>query len=177
MAAITTTMLLLEAGDHVIVSENTYGGTYRLFERVFANFGLEFSYVDTTSAENVERAWGPKTRMVFLEIPTNPIMSVADLGGIGALCRDRDVRMVVDNTFLSPFFLRPIAHGASLVIHSTTKYLNGHSDSGARRFSAECGGGYHFTPRCLAGFTWHQDVNGSDGAPCRKRTAGGAIPG
>jgi len=129
MAAITTTMLLLEAGDHVIVSENTYGGTYRLFERVFANFGLEFSYVDTTSAENVERAWRPKTRMVFLEIPTNPIMSVADLGGIGALCRDRDVRMVVDNTFLSPFFLRPIAHGASLVIHSTTKYLNGHSDS------------------------------------------------
>jgi cystathionine gamma-lyase/cystathionine beta-lyase/cystathionine gamma-lyase/homocysteine desulfhydrase len=129
MAAITTTMLLLEAGDHVIVSENTYGGTYRLFERVFANFGLEFSYVDTTSAENVERAWRPQTRMIFLEIPTNPIMSVADLDGIGALCRDRDVRMVVDNTFLSPFFLRPIAHGASLVIHSTTKYLNGHSDS------------------------------------------------
>jgi cystathionine beta-lyase/cystathionine gamma-synthase len=129
MAAIDTTMKLLRAGDHVIVSSNTYGGTFRLFDKVLQNFGLEFSYVDTTDAGNVEAALRPNTRMVFLETPTNPIMAVADLQGIGELTRSRKLRLVVDNTFLSPYFLRPIEHGADLVIHSTTKYLNGHSDS------------------------------------------------
>jgi cystathionine beta-lyase/cystathionine gamma-synthase len=113
----------------VIVSSNTYGGTFRLFDKVLQNFGLEFSYVDTTDAGNVEAALRPNTRMVFLETPTNPIMAVADLQGIGELTRSRKLRLVVDNTFLSPYFLRPIEHGADLVIHSTTKYLNGHSDS------------------------------------------------
>ncbi len=129
MAAIDTTMRLLRAGDHVIVSENTYGGTYRLFERVLTGFGLEFTYVDTTEAVNVERAWREKTRMIFLETPTNPLMAVADLEGIATLARDRAARLVVDNTFLSPCFFRPLEWGASIVIHSTTKYLNGHSDS------------------------------------------------
>jgi cystathionine gamma-lyase/cystathionine beta-lyase/cystathionine gamma-lyase/homocysteine desulfhydrase len=129
MAAIDTTLRLLEAGDHVIVSENTYGGTYRLFERVLKNFGLGFSYIDTTETAKVEAAWRESTRMVFIETPTNPIMAVADLEGIGKLTRARGVRLVVDNTFMSPYFLRPIEWGAGIVIHSTTKYLNGHSDS------------------------------------------------
>jgi cystathionine gamma-lyase/cystathionine beta-lyase/cystathionine gamma-lyase/homocysteine desulfhydrase len=129
MAAITSVLMLLKAGDHVIVSENTYGGTYRLFERVLKNFGLEFSYVDSSEAKNVERAIRPQTRMVFLETPTNPIMTVADLEGIGQLTRDCQLRLVVDNTFMTPYFLRPIEFGADLVVHSTTKYLNGHSDS------------------------------------------------
>lgn len=129
MSAIDTALKLLKAGDHVIVSENTYGGTYRLFERVLRNFGLDFSYVDTTEAANVEAAIAENTRMVFIETPTNPIMAVADLEGIGKLTRERGLRLVVDNTFMSPFFLRPIEWGADIVIHSTTKYLNGHSDS------------------------------------------------
>ncbi len=129
MAAIDTTLRLLKAGDHVIVSENTYGGTYRLFERVLKNFGLDFSYVDTADAVNVENALRDNTQMVFVETPTNPIMGIADLEGIGKLTRERDMRLVVDNTFMSPYFLRPIEYGADLVVHSTTKYLNGHSDS------------------------------------------------
>ncbi len=129
MAAIDTTMRLLKAGDHVIVSDNTYGGTYRLFERVLTGFGLEFSYVDTTEATNVEAAARPNTKMVYLETPTNPMMTIADLDGIAALAKDNDWRLVVDNTFMSPYFLRPIEHGADIVVHSTTKYLNGHSDS------------------------------------------------
>jgi cystathionine beta-lyase/cystathionine gamma-synthase len=129
MSAIDTTLKLLKAGDHVVVSDNTYGGTYRLFEGVLRNFGLDFSYVDTTEAANVEAALRDDTRMVFIETPTNPIMAIADLEGIGRLTRDRDLRLVVDNTFMSPFFLRPIEWGADIVVHSTTKYLNGHSDS------------------------------------------------
>ncbi|MBX3280548.1 MAG: PLP-dependent transferase [Acidobacteria bacterium] len=129
MAAITTTMLLLGSGDHVIVSENTYGGTYRLFERVMSGFGLRFSYVDTTDVEAVRAAFTPETRMIFLEVPTNPLMAVADLEAIGRLAAETGVRLAVDNTFLSPYFLRPLEYGAHLVIHSTTKYLNGHSDS------------------------------------------------
>lgn len=129
MAAITTLMLLLKAGDHVIVSENTYGGTYRLFERVLRDFGLDFSYVDTTEASAVEEAIRPSTRLIFLEIPTNPLLAVADLDAIAGLARAHGLKLVVDNTFLSPALLRPIEHGADFVIHSTTKYLNGHSDS------------------------------------------------
>lgn len=129
MAAITTTLMLLKAGDHVIVSENTYGGTYRLFERVLRDFGLDFSYVDTSEAEKVEQAIRPQTRMIFVETPTNPIMTIADLEGIGRLAQAHDLRLVVDNTFMSPYFLRPIEFGADMVVHSTTKYLNGHSDS------------------------------------------------
>jgi cystathionine gamma-lyase/cystathionine beta-lyase/cystathionine gamma-lyase/homocysteine desulfhydrase len=129
MSAIDTTLKLLRPGDHVIVSENTYGGTYRLFERVLRDTGLNFSYVDTTEAVHVEAAIRESTRMVFIETPTNPIMAVADLEGIGTLTRQRGLRLVVDNTFMSPFFSRPIEWGADIVVHSTTKYLNGHSDS------------------------------------------------
>ena len=129
MSAIDATLRLLRAGDHVIVSENTYGGTYRLFERVLRDFGLDFSYVDTTESANVDAAWRDETKMIFLETPTNPLMALADLEGIARLTRERGARLAVDNTFMSPYFLRPIEWGADLVIHSTTKYLNGHSDS------------------------------------------------
>ncbi|MEP7338886.1 MAG: PLP-dependent aspartate aminotransferase family protein [Acidobacteriota bacterium] len=129
MAAIDTVLRLLRAGDHVVVSDNTYGGTYRLFERVLRGFGLEFSYVDTTETANVEQALRPNTRMIFVETPTNPMMTVADLEGIGKLAKASNIRLVVDNTFMSPYFLRPIEWGADIVVHSTTKYLNGHSDS------------------------------------------------
>lgn len=129
MAAIHTVMLLLQAGDHVIVSDNTYGGTYRLCERVLRQFGLDFSYVDTADVANVEAALRPTTKLVFLETPTNPVMQIADLEEIGKLTKARGIRLVLDNTFMSPFFLRPIEWGADLVVHSTTKYLNGHSDS------------------------------------------------
>ncbi|HKQ72312.1 MAG TPA: cystathionine gamma-synthase [Blastocatellia bacterium] len=129
MSAIDTTLKLLRPGDHVIVSENTYGGTYRLFERVLKGTGLNFSYIDTTDASRVEAAIRENTRMVFIETPTNPIMAVADLEGIAKLAHERGLRLVVDNTFMTPFFLRPIEWGADIVVHSTTKYLNGHSDS------------------------------------------------
>ncbi len=129
MAAIDTLMKLLQSGDHVIVSSNTYGGTFRLFERVLRPFGLDFSYVDTTEAAHVEAALQPNTRMIFIETPTNPIMAIADLEGIGQLARAHGLRLVVDNTFMSPYFQRPIEWGADIVVHSTTKYLNGHSDS------------------------------------------------
>lgn len=129
MAAIDTVLKLLKSGDHVIVSDNTYGGTYRLFERVMRGFGLDFSYVDTTEAIHVANALRPNTRMIFVETPTNPIMAFADLEGIGKLANANDIRLVVDNTFMSPYFLRPIEWGADIVVHSTTKYLNGHSDS------------------------------------------------
>ena len=128
MAAIDTVLRLLRAGDHVIVSENTYGGTYRLFERVLKNFGLDFTYVDTTEVAHVERVLRQETQLVFLETPANPMMTIADLEGIGSLARRRGIRLVVDNTFMTPYFLRPIEFGAAIVVHSTTKYLNGHSD-------------------------------------------------
>jgi cystathionine beta-lyase/cystathionine gamma-synthase len=129
MSAITTVLMLLKAGDHVIASDNMYGGTYRLFERVLRDFGLDFTYVDTSDAANVESALRPTTRMVYVETPTNPVMTVADLEGVGRLTRAEGLRLVVDNTFMSPFFLRPIEFGADIVVHSTTKYLGGHSDS------------------------------------------------
>jgi cystathionine beta-lyase/cystathionine gamma-synthase len=129
MAATNAVMTLLAAGDHVIVSDNTYGGTFRLFDKVLKNFGLDFSYVDTREAQNVEEAIRPNTRMVFVETPTNPVMSLTDLRAVSEITGRRGIRLVVDNTFMSPFFQRPLELGADIVVHSTTKYLNGHSDS------------------------------------------------
>ena len=129
MSAIHAVMMLLQAGDHVIVSDNTYGGTYRLCERVMRGFGVDFSYVSTADVANVEAAIRPNTKLVFLETPTNPIMEIADLEAIGLLTKERGIRLAMDNTFMSPYFLRPIEWGADIVVHSTTKYLNGHSDS------------------------------------------------
>jgi cystathionine beta-lyase/cystathionine gamma-synthase len=129
MAAITTVMTLLRTGDHVIVGNNVYGGTYRLFARVLEDFGLRFTYVDSSRIESVEAAIRPETRMVYVETPTNPIMILTDLAAVAALGRRRGLISVVDNTFLTPVFQRPLALGIDIVVHSTTKYLNGHSDS------------------------------------------------
>lgn len=128
MAATNAVMTLLKAGDHVIVSDNTYGGTFRLFDKVLRNFGLEFSYVDAREPSNVEDAARAETRMVFIETPTNPVMSLVDIRAVSEITRRRGIRLVVDNTFMSPYFQRPLELGADIVVHSTTKYLNGHSD-------------------------------------------------
>lgn len=129
MAAISAVMTLLKSGDHVVVSHNVYGGTYRLFARVLEDYGLSFSYVDTSKVENVEAALRQNTRMVYVETPTNPIMILTDIARVAGLCRARRLISVVDNTFLTPCFQRPLELGADIVVHSTTKYLNGHSDS------------------------------------------------
>jgi cystathionine beta-lyase/cystathionine gamma-synthase len=129
MAAIDATLRLVKAGDHVIVSDNTYGGTYRLFSRVLSNYGVEFTYVDTSDASNVEAAIQDNTRMVFVETPTNPVMMVTDLQAVSDIAHARGARVVCDNTFLSPYLQRPLEFGVDIVLHSTTKYLNGHSDS------------------------------------------------
>jgi cystathionine beta-lyase/cystathionine gamma-synthase len=129
MAAIDAILSLLEQGDHVIVTDNTYGGTYRLFERVLRRYGLRFTYVDTSDSSTVAAAIEPATKMVFLETPTNPVMRLTDIAAVAAITRPRGVTLVVDNTFASPCLQRPLTLGADIVVHSTTKYLNGHSDS------------------------------------------------
>jgi cystathionine gamma-lyase/cystathionine beta-lyase/cystathionine gamma-lyase/homocysteine desulfhydrase len=129
MAAIDATLRLVKSGEHVVVSDNTYGGTFRLFSRVLSNYGIEFSYVDTTDALNVEAAIKENTRMVFVETPTNPVMMVTDLKAVSDVAHAAGARVACDNTFLSPYLQRPIEFGVDIVLHSTTKYLNGHSDS------------------------------------------------
>jgi len=128
MAAINAIVSMLKSGDHVVCGNDLYGGTPRLFNQVFANFGLEFSYVDTSDAENVGGAIRKNTRMVYVETPTNPLMRLSDIAAISQICRRKKVELVVDNTFMSPYFQQPIALGADMVVHSTTKFLNGHSD-------------------------------------------------
>lgn len=129
MAAIDTVLTRLQAGDHVVVSDNTYGGTYRLFEKVRRKFGLDFSYVDTANLDAIAPALTPKTKYLFLESPTNPMLSVTDIAAASDIAHRHGVRVVVDNTFASPFVQRPLELGADIVLHSTTKFLNGHSDS------------------------------------------------
>jgi len=129
MAAIGAIGTLLEAGDHVIVSKNTYGGTFRLFDKVLTRVAISFSWVDTANLDEVEQEITSATRMLFVETPTNPVMRLTDLAGAAALAHRHNLRLVVDNTFASPYIHRPIEFGADLVVHSTTKYLNGHSDS------------------------------------------------
>src|SRR5246127_2486325 len=128
MAAINAIVSMLESGDHVVCGNDLYGGTPRLFNQVMTGFGLEFSYVDTSEARNVERAIRKNTRVVYVETPTNPLMRLSDLAAISGICRRKKVLLVVDNTFISPYFQQPLALGADLVVHSTTKFLNGHSD-------------------------------------------------
>jgi cystathionine gamma-lyase/cystathionine beta-lyase/cystathionine gamma-lyase/homocysteine desulfhydrase len=129
MAAIDAIASRLASGDHVVVTDNTYGGTFRLFDKVLLRTGLTFTYVDTSDLEAVERAFTPRTKMLFVETPTNPVMSITDLAAAAALAARHGVKLAVDNTFASPCLQQPIALGADLVVHSTTKYLNGHSDS------------------------------------------------
>jgi cystathionine beta-lyase/cystathionine gamma-synthase len=128
MAAIDSVFRLLRPGDHAILSQAVYGGVFRLTTQLLTQFGMEFSYVDTSCMEKVMAAIKPSTKMFYIETPTNPTMIVTDLAAIAKLARERNLTLVVDNTFLSPYLQQPIALGAHIVVHSMTKYLNGHSD-------------------------------------------------
>ena len=127
--AIDTVLKLVKAGDHVLLGDNTYGGTFRLFDRVLRNYGVEFDLVDSSDLSAFENAFKPSTKMVFVETPTNPVMTVTDLAAVAELSHARGAKVVCDNTFMSPYFQRPLDLGCDIVVHSTTKYLNGHSDS------------------------------------------------
>ncbi|KIG18219.1 Cystathionine gamma-lyase [Enhygromyxa salina] len=127
-AATTAVIQLLDAGDHVIAGDDIYGGTFRLFDKVMSRRGHRFSYVDPRDLSAIEAAFEPKTKMVWLETPTNPMLKLGDIAAISAMCKARGVLLVVDNTFMTPVFQRPFEHGADLVVHSTTKYIGGHSD-------------------------------------------------
>jgi len=128
LAATTTLVHTLSAGDHVVAGDNLYGGTYRLFEKVFRRLGLDFTFVPANDTAGVEAAFQPATRLLFVETPTNPMMQLTDLAAVSAKARARGIRLVVDNTFMTPYFQRPLELGADVVLHSVTKYLNGHSD-------------------------------------------------
>jgi len=127
-AASTTIMHLLKAGDHVVANDDMYGGTFRLFDKVIKNNGVEFSYVNLTNADNFAGAVKPNTKLVWLETPTNPMLKLVDIRKIAAEAKKRGILTVVDNTFMSPYFQRPLELGADIVVHSTTKFINGHSD-------------------------------------------------
>jgi cystathionine beta-lyase/cystathionine gamma-synthase len=128
MAAIDATLRLVKKDEHVVVSDNTYGGTARLFNKILTHYGVTFDYVDTSDPLNVEAAIKPNTKMVFVETPTNPVMIVTDLKEVSDIAHRAGARVVCDNTFMSPYLQRPLDFGVDIVVHSTTKYLNGHSD-------------------------------------------------
>lgn len=127
-AAVDTVMRMLSSGDHVIMAEDMYGGTYRLASRILERFGISFTYVDMRTLANIEAAVRPNTKMIYTETPTNPMMTITDLRGVSAIAKKCGAMMVVDNTFASPYFQRPLTLGADVVVHSATKYLGGHSD-------------------------------------------------
>ena len=128
LAAIESVVKRLSAGDHVVSEENTYGGVTRMFTRVLEKLGLEFSFVDTRDPDRISEAMQPNTRLVHVETPTNPLMRICDIGAAAAIAHDGDALLMVDNTFASPFNQRPLEMGADVTVHSSTKYLNGHSD-------------------------------------------------
>jgi cystathionine gamma-lyase/cystathionine beta-lyase/cystathionine gamma-lyase/homocysteine desulfhydrase len=128
MAAITAMCTMLKSGDHVVCSHNVYGGVPRLFNQILSHYGMQFSYADTTDLNAVQHAIKGNTRIVYVETPTNPLMAVSDIAAIAKICKRKGAELVVDNTFMSPYFQHPLALGADMVVHSTTKFLNGHSD-------------------------------------------------
>ena len=129
MAATAAVLTLLQSGDHVVATANLYGGTYRYFEQVLRKYGLDFTYADTSRLRDLEQAIRPTTRLIFLETPTNPMLTLTDLDSACTIAHGHGIPVVVDNTFASPYVQQPIAFGADLIVHSTTKFLNGHSDS------------------------------------------------
>jgi len=129
MAAISTLLTLTRTGDHVVCSQNVYGGTYRFFTQILERYGLRFSWIDSTDLDAVESAMSEETRMVYVETPTNPMMEITDIAAVADIAHERGAVLAVDNTFMSPRFQLPLELGADIVIHSTTKFLNGHSDS------------------------------------------------
>lgn len=128
LAATHALMSLVKSGDHIVISNNVYGGTYRLYELNMKNYGLDFSWVDTTNLKNIESAIRSNTKMIFVETPTNPMLNITDLKGVAEISKKNNLISVCDNTFMSPYFQNPLTFGIDIVLHSTTKYLNGHSD-------------------------------------------------
>ncbi len=128
LAATNALIQTLSAGDHVVCGQNTYGGTFRLFDKVWKRHGLEFTFVDATSVDAIAAAFQPNTRMVFVETPTNPLMQLTDIAAVAKAAHAKQIKVVVDNTFMTPYFQRPLELGADAAFHSVTKYLNGHSD-------------------------------------------------
>jgi len=128
-AAVTAVLSLFKKGDHVIVSDDLYGGTYRLFEEIYSPYGIEHNFVDTTEIDNILDAIKENTRGIFIETPSNPMMKVTDLKRVVEIAKERNIVVIVDNTFLTPYFFRPIELGADIVVHSGTKYLGGHNDT------------------------------------------------
>jgi len=128
MGCLDSLMKLFKAGDHVVCGENVYGGTFRLFDKILQHFGLEFTFVDSRDAQRVADAVKPNTKLILIETPTNPLIRLTDLAAVGEIAQRANATFVVDNTFATPFFQRPLDYGADIVYHSTTKYLNGHSD-------------------------------------------------
>lgn len=154
MAAITALVTVLKTGDHIVCSDNMYGGTTRLFNQILVNYGLQFTYVDTSNVDNVARAIQKNTKLVYIETPTNPMMALTDIRAVADVSHAHHIELAVDNTFLSPYFQRPIEFGADLVMHSTTKFLNGHSDGlggvlvGTKPHHAET---FAFVQKCTGG--------------------------
>ena len=128
LAATNALMNLVKSGDHIIISNNVYGGTYRLYELVLKDFGLDYSWVNTSDLKNIEDAIKPNTKLVFVETPTNPMLTITDLKGVAEICKKHNLKSIVDNTFMSPYFQNPLELGCDIVFHSSTKYINGHSD-------------------------------------------------
>ena len=128
MAAVSTAIHLLKAGDHAVVGDDIYGGTHRLFSEIMTQYGIEFTFTRFDSRENIEEAIQPNTKMIWIETPSNPLLNITDLKLVSDIAKEKKLLTVADNTFPSPYFLRPIEYGIDLVLHSTTKYINGHSD-------------------------------------------------
>lgn len=128
MGAIHAVMGLLKDNEHVIATSNVYGGTFRMFDKVMRNYGLQFSWVDTSDKDKISKALSPQTKMIFIETPSNPMLTLTDLKFIGDFAKQNNLISVVDNTFMSPYFQNPLDFGCDIVVHSTTKYINGHSD-------------------------------------------------
>ncbi|MCM3087012.1 bifunctional cystathionine gamma-lyase/homocysteine desulfhydrase [Bhargavaea ginsengi] len=128
MAAITATVQLFRAGDHLLVTDDVYGGTFRVMDKIFSRFGVDVSFVDTSDPEAVRKAVRPETKAIFIETPTNPLLKITDLEAISIIAKENGLKLIVDNTFSTPYWQNPIAHGADVVLHSATKYLGGHSD-------------------------------------------------
>ena len=178
MAAIDSVFRLLRPGDHTILSQAVYGGVFRLTTQLLVEFGLEFSYVDTSDLEKVRRAIKTNTKMIYVETPTNPTMIVTDFAAVSKLAHERNLTVVVDNTFLSPYLQQPLALGADIVVHSMTKFLNGHSDCtggavvvstpGASPENILCtalSGCGACTDGLLSGFAWRQNPRRAHGPP------------
>lgn len=161
MAAISTIIMLFEKGDHFIVGDDVYGGTYRVLSNVFQRFGIEVTYVDTSNVELVKKAIQENTKAVFLETPSNPMLKVTDIGKVAQFCKENKLLLVVDNTFLTPYWQNPLQLGADIVMHSATKYIGGHSDVVAGLVvvnNAELGERMHYVQNAVGGVLGPQDA-------------------